>query len=484
MIQSSTRNRSEQLIYQRRQQEQQVGKLNTKLRQEHYEKTFAAWENKGKDVANMQYTKNRLQQIRTEAEAHKNQRKEKLAALLNAEHQQYQQEIKAMVETPEQVKERMMKEVAELKQRKEFERAKQAEAAYERRFRDNADELRLVNQQFNEQQTVAYRNMQMMEKQKMLEDQYEEEMIYAELYRREILKKERLEKEKEIQQKAKVDERNKVLGIQATMNVNKFQRIKDEIEQEKQMLREEWKREEERHKQREIQYLNYKKEINSEIALNNEQQKEYKKQMKQEEKKQDKEMIQQVLEREEAIARMEQAEKLRQKEETRQFLLNFKNRTNEYSLNDQLKERLINEENTRQWETKEAKWKAEDDARVKLMYEVYAQRAENVELKRKLIEDEKNIKQQDKVELLRQLDLYQKELEEKQRLEQEKIMQTKHNLLNQMDEKKQRQQQLRDKKQQEEEDLRRKKEEYDKKIEMEKAKGRVLLDELRKQRPY
>ncbi|CAK85046.1 unnamed protein product (macronuclear) [Paramecium tetraurelia] len=147
---------------------------------------------------------------------------------------------------------------------------------------------------------------------------------------------------------------------------------------------------------------------------------------------------------------MEQAEKQRQKEETRQFLLNFKNRTNEYSVNDQLKERLINEENNRQWETKEAKWKAEDDARVKLMYEVYAQRAENVEIKKKIIEDEKNVKQLDKMELHRQMELYQKELEEKQRLEQEKIMQTKHNLINQMDEKKQRQQLLRDKKQQEE----------------------------------
>ncbi|CAD8150553.1 unnamed protein product [Paramecium pentaurelia] len=484
MIQSSTRNRSEQLIYQRRQQEQYVGKLNTKLRQEHYERTFAAWENKGKDVANIQYTKNRLQQIRAEAEANKNQRREKLAFLLNEEHEQYQQEIKAMVETPEQVKERMMKEVADLKERKEVERAKQAEAAYNRRFRENADELRMVTQQFNELQAVAYRNMQMMEKQKMLEDQYEEEMIYAELYRREILKKERLEKEKELEQKAKVDERNKVLAVQTKMNEVKHQKTKEEIEQEKQMLKEEWKREDERHKQRENQFMNYKKEINSEIALNNEQQKEYKKQLKHQEKIEDKEMISQVLAREEAIAKMEQAEKQRQKEETRQFLLNFKNRTNEYSVNDQLKEKLINEENNRQWETKEAKWKAEDDARVKLMYEVYAQRADNVEIKKKLIEDEKNIKQMDKLELQRQMELYQKELEEKQRLEQEKIMQTKHNLINQMDEKKQRQQLLRDKKQQEEEALRKQKEEYDKKIELEKAKGRALLDELRKQRPY
>ncbi|CAK85047.1 unnamed protein product (macronuclear) [Paramecium tetraurelia] len=233
MIQNSTRNRSEQLIYQRRQQEQYVGKLNTKLRQEHYEKTFAAWENKGKDIANWQYTKNRLQQIRSEAEANKNQRREKLAFLLNAEHEQYQQEIKAMVETPEQVKERMMKEVAELKQRKEAERARQADAAYDRRFRENADELRKVNQQFNELQAVAYRNMQMMDKQKQLEDQYEEEMIYAELYRREILKKERLEKEKVLEQKAKVDERNKVLAVQTKMNEVKHQKTKEEIKSEK-----------------------------------------------------------------------------------------------------------------------------------------------------------------------------------------------------------------------------------------------------------
>lgn len=39
-------------------------------------------------------------------------------------------------------------------------------------------------------------------------------MVYAELYRREILKKERLEREKEIEQKAKIDERNKVLAVQ------------------------------------------------------------------------------------------------------------------------------------------------------------------------------------------------------------------------------------------------------------------------------
>lgn len=60
----------------------------------------------------------------------------------------------------------MMKEVADLKARKESERSKLAEKLNEKRFRENADELRQVNQKFNELQTVAYRNIQMTEKQR------------------------------------------------------------------------------------------------------------------------------------------------------------------------------------------------------------------------------------------------------------------------------------------------------------------------------
>jgi fatty acid-binding protein DegV len=64
-------------------------------------------------------------------------------------------------------------------------------------------------------------------------------------------------------------------------------------------------------------------------------------------------MIQRVLEHESAIARMEQEVKQKQKEETKQFLLNFKNRANEFNSNDKLRERLIEEENARQWERRE-----------------------------------------------------------------------------------------------------------------------------------
>ena len=75
-----------------------------------------------------------------------------------------------MVETPEQVKERMIAQVQELKQKKESERSSFAQKQYDKQFKNNADELRKIESNFNELQAVAYRNMQMMEKQKILEN--------------------------------------------------------------------------------------------------------------------------------------------------------------------------------------------------------------------------------------------------------------------------------------------------------------------------
>ena len=61
--------------------------------------------------------------------------------------------------------------------------------------------------------------------------------------------------------------------------------------------------------------------------------------------------------------------------------MNFKNRANEYNTSDVLREKLIEDENRRQWERKEGQWAKEEVARVKLMYEVYDQRADNVDHK-------------------------------------------------------------------------------------------------------
>lgn len=60
-----------------------------------------------------------------------------------------------------------------------------------------------------------------MEKQSILQNQYEEEMLFAELNRRDQKKKEEMERMKQHQQKEKVEERNAILAIQKELKKRK-----------------------------------------------------------------------------------------------------------------------------------------------------------------------------------------------------------------------------------------------------------------------
>ena len=84
--------RAEQLIYQRRAQEQKLSNMQTKLKQEFHEQQFAKWQNKGKNIQLHNQAKARLNQARAESRANLQLRRydfsyprQKLAALLKEE---------------------------------------------------------------------------------------------------------------------------------------------------------------------------------------------------------------------------------------------------------------------------------------------------------------------------------------------------------------------------------------------------------------
>ena len=66
----------------------------------------------------------------------------------------------------------MLKRVNELKEQRENERQEFVKEKLEKRFKDNTDELRKVDADFKELKTVYERNIQIMEKQRELEDKY------------------------------------------------------------------------------------------------------------------------------------------------------------------------------------------------------------------------------------------------------------------------------------------------------------------------
>lgn len=214
MFLQRAKTQSERFINSRRAQEDSINRLATKLKQETHEKHFADWEIKGHQVFKKKFVQGQVSQLRELAQERIQERREKLNELLKRDHDIYKQEIENMEETPLQVRERMLKRVNLLKQKKEEERKKFVEEQFEKKFENEADELRKVDADFKELKTVYERNIQMMEKQRNMEQQFNEEMIYAELYKRDIKQKEKQEQEVLHKQKKKVDDRNQILAVQ------------------------------------------------------------------------------------------------------------------------------------------------------------------------------------------------------------------------------------------------------------------------------
>jgi len=214
MLLQRAKTQSERFISSRRVQEESINKLATKLKQESHEKHFANWEIKGQTVFKKQFMNNRMSELREMAQEQIQQRRDRLNEVLQAENEAYKKEIENMEETPLQVRERMLKRVQLLKQMKEEDRKKYVEEKLEKKFENEADELRKVDADFKELKTVYERNIQMMEKQKNMEEQFNEEMIYADLYMRDIKMKEKQEQEVMKQQRKKIEDRNKILAMQ------------------------------------------------------------------------------------------------------------------------------------------------------------------------------------------------------------------------------------------------------------------------------
>ena len=63
-------------------------------------------------------------------------------------------------------------------------------------------------------------------------------------------------------------------------------------------------------------------------------------------------------------------------------MLNFKNRTNELHTQEAELERLVHEEMEKQYKKQQDQWRKEEDARIKLMYQVYDSRAGDIGRKR------------------------------------------------------------------------------------------------------
>lgn len=79
---SAPRSRAEQLIYQRRTQEDKLVGMQTKLKQEFHQSEFARWQNKGKNIEISNQVRQKLTVLRHTAQANLQARRRQLGQLL------------------------------------------------------------------------------------------------------------------------------------------------------------------------------------------------------------------------------------------------------------------------------------------------------------------------------------------------------------------------------------------------------------------
>jgi len=476
--------RGEKFVSNRRMQEDRINNIQTKLKQEFQSKELAKFENKGKNVAQTNYIKQRLSQMRQRHLHNIEAKRLNLKALLDKENEQYKNEIRNLEDTPEQVREKMIARVTELRAQKESERQQEVAEKLDRRFREGADELRKVESEINELKNMHLRNIQMQEKHHLMEQQYHEDMIYAELWKRDMMRKAQKEQEEVVDRKRKNEERNVVLGWQKEENEKVRHSEAERVEAEKRMLKENWQLEAERQRQLELRTFEMNKQLNNELFDHNIAQRAIKDEITRKEKETDKQMVDNIVNREIMLDHLEAEYKERQKRETREFLLNFKNRTNELHTQEAELERLIKEEMDQQYRKQQEQWKKEEDARIKLMYQVYDSRASDLQRKHDFVQEVKVEKEVEKNTVTKDILDYEDEIRRKKEEEWRRNRSHQSVIQKQMYDKRDiEQQRIQDKMAAEKADIQANLD-YMRRVREEKEKGKRMLEELRKQRPF
>lgn len=211
-----------------------------------------------------------------------------------------------------------------------------------------------------------------------------EEQVYAQLYSLDAQKK--LEREiAEAKEKAKLNaDTLAVLDWQKATKEQTKDHDKQLTAKEREMLKTQWEAEAEREKRIEAERHVLVRERNIGLIQHNQQEKLLREQAELSEKQRDLQLLNSALEREKALEQLEYEERMRHRAETIELQKYAAQQTMDKKAYEKMIDQLVSEENAKQWEAREKQWDREDQARVNLLKNVYANREQDVELKKKL----------------------------------------------------------------------------------------------------
>ena len=316
-------------------------------------------------------------------------RRKKLSEILMDETKNYHQELIENMDTPEVVRKRMEQQLMELKSEMQQKTDDHVNKLLEKKFYDEADELRKNNSQAFEVECYLEQENQMLDKLKRREKEKEEEMFYVKLNEFDNLKK--LEKEK----KDELEKKNKLQNI---YNYQQWQREQNELDLkhkndlkllENSRLKEQWRRDDENEEENKLKRIQQNIQVYKDIEEFNKKEEIDRQKKIDFEKAKDKELIDSILEKERALDEIDKAEKLKRKQE---FIQNKKYL--EYVLNQKKEaeawmDKLAQDEADKAYQKEKEEWLKEEAKRIQLLKDVYKDRERAVLYHKQLREDEK-----------------------------------------------------------------------------------------------
>ena len=383
-------------------------------------KEYAKFETKTDKINEIKSDNPERQKYHSQKENFLDIRKKKLSELLMQENDIYHQELIDNLDTPEQSKKRMEEKLKELKRIRQKEHDEIVTKIANKRFYDEADELRKNDSEYNTYACHLEQENQMIDKLKQRVKERKIEDAYTMLNNMDYQKK--IEREKKEAEEIKEKNKKNVEYIEWQKSEQKeaLKHANEINEKEKSRLREQWKRDEENEKKNAYDRLMLNKQVNADIKEFNEREEKIRNELMQREKNEDKKMINDILNKEKAldeIDRQNKIKKIQDFQKNRQFL---EYKMKQQKENEMWMDKLAQEEADRQYQKEQEKWLKNEAARIELMKQVYADRAQSLLNKKNLEEIEKKNILKEREILDNEIKKYNEKVEQLKREERER----------------------------------------------------------------
>jgi cilia- and flagella-associated protein 53 len=387
----------------RQQREDAIGKYTGIVAEHNKLKMFSDWEQSS--TRKMQHNEvfQQMDSVQARHDEVLVHRRKRLAALLLADRERHERMLAQLSETEDQRRERLMANARELRDQREELRKQEAEKLKGLAFRNQSVVIREAESKAKVLNVAAQRKAQLDEAAEIKRRKQEEDAIFNELWEEQRLEKiKRARKDLEARHKRLTDTRHN-LAVQKDAAAQKKQQEIEEMAREDAAYLEKVREGLRIDAQAEADRRAKQRKIAAETREMNDRINEEKDKERQALRAEDERNLQEILEE---IKVQEEAEKQR-KVEVRVEAINqmkfVEAQMNAAAESETALDRLWQEENDKEWNKRESRWKDEQDRRDALLRQVFQERKNQVLSIRQREEEEAERKRREREEVIQNI---------------------------------------------------------------------------------